>query len=207
MPKITSAEYDELLQLRQLHNLDSQLASVKRLQNLEYDIDTPIKSVVAMLALLGCQPIWSCCGFDYAQQPYHKSHQYGTCGVALLDDAAVIKLQEYFTSADLPYQNMVNRWQFQRGSCYDDKICYLRSDIVTNNTWPAKDSIHYSEPGTIALGILKTFLVSLQSEMQTNCVLRDYNHVYKSRYPDWQYPPLEDWLIQRDAIVSNVYAI
>jgi hypothetical protein len=53
------------------------LASEETIQNLEDDIDKPMKLIVGAAALIGAKPQWSCCGFNYDGQPAHKDHVYG----------------------------------------------------------------------------------------------------------------------------------
>src|SRR3990167_575278 len=81
---MTDAE--ELTFLRSIYKRERILKSVKSITRLEDDIDEPLKTCVMALALLGCEPVWSCCGFDYAGQPIHKSHEHGRCGIRLRDN-------------------------------------------------------------------------------------------------------------------------
>lgn len=202
---ITPAEYAEYQHLRSLYRLETKLESVRRLKSLEQDIDAPIRPVVAMLALLGCEPIWSCCGFDYAEQPVHKSHEYGTVGIAIKDNEAIRRVGGLLLQAhNIAFQEKRNCWRLRGGLHYGDRIIYLMSGIEDGNLWPDRDSIHYSEPGAIAIGLLKRFLFSLKDTFLEQAVLGDFNAVYKSRYPDWQYPPLTDWVINRADVIDEV---
>ena len=165
---------------------------------LEKDIDEPIRKVIALLALLGCKSAWSCCGFDYAGQPIHKSHQYGVCGIALLDTKRARKIVKFIEASDgLPFQNRNNAWKWSYYTLYGDDLIYIQSDIETKNTWPDKDCIHYSEPGVIAIGLLENFLIKFKDDFLESVIVKDHNAIYKKRYQNWQYQPKADWLIQK----------
>jgi hypothetical protein len=198
---ITPAEYAEFQHLRLLYKLESKLESVRQLRNLEQDIDAPIRSVVAMLALLGCEPIWSCCGFDYAEQPYHKSHQYGKSYIAMNDNEAIRVLTPVILEA-MPFQDKYTIWTIKPRQVYEDDGWVLFADLEGGNVWPETDSIHYSEPGTIAIGYLKKILFGLKDRFTDSVTLGDYNGIHKNRYPDWQYPPLRDWVINKADVLA-----
>jgi hypothetical protein len=202
--KITEAEFEELQYLRNLYKLETKLHSVKQLQCLENDIDAPIRSVVAMLALLGAETLWSCCGFDYAGQPSHKAHTYGYTYIVMRDTPEIVEFGRSFLVADIPFQYYPNNWRFSSRPHYGDMICHLQVDIKTGNIWSDPEAIHYSEPGTIAIGLLKRFLFSLKDEFRANAVIGDFNEVYRQRYPDWQYPALKPWIINRSEIIDRV---
>lgn len=200
---ITPAEYAEFQHLRSLYRLESKLESVRQLGTLEADIDAPIRSVVAMLALLGCETMWSCCGFDYTGQPYHKSHQHGKSYIAMNDNEAIRTLTPVILEA-MPYQGKYTLWTIKLRQVYEDDGWVLLADLEKGNAWPDIDSIHYSEPGAIAIGILKKILFGLKDRFADSAVLGDYNGVHKSRYPDWQYPTLKDWVIKKADVLAMV---
>ena len=74
---ISDEDYKEYRTLQHNALFQQKLESVRGMKNLRDDIDVPIRKLVAMFALLGCTPLWSCCGFDYDGQPMHKTHEYG----------------------------------------------------------------------------------------------------------------------------------
>lgn len=197
MPEITDAEYAEYQALRTAERLERIHQSITNLRNLGADIDAPIKRCIMALALLGCEPLWSCCGFDYFDQFPHKSHAYGECGIALRNNTRSRWLGKRLLDKPLPFQNYKNRWVFTPYRHYQDDLIYFVANIQDGNIWPNKDSVHYSEPGTIALGFLENYLLTLRGQMQAECILQDTNHLFLDRYAAWQYPPLADWKIRQ----------
>src|SRR3990167_10289827 len=111
MPELTEQEFQEYLNLRSLYSREKMLESVRSVRCLRDDIDQPIRNCVAYLALLGCNPVWSCCGFDYIGQPIHKSHEYGSSGFCLTDNEQTRRLSESLETADMPYQKYMNKWK------------------------------------------------------------------------------------------------
>lgn len=194
---ITGKEYEEFKLLCQIYKRDSIRQSALSIRTLDEDIDAPIRMCVMALALLGCEPMWSCCGFDYAGQPLHKSHKYDRVGFALRDNFRVRWLTEQLEQTPLEFQDYANGWKFDYASHYGNENCYLVSDIHTGNIWPDRDSIHYSEPGTIAIQLLEKFLLRLSHEFQDCVTLRDTNAEFKQRFQWWQYPAKSDWVIHK----------
>ena len=89
---ISDIEYSELQTLRSYCVREKNIASAKSMQKLENDIDMPMRTIVGMFALLGCKPLFSCCGFDYDSQPVHKTHEYGNAYVMLQNNSNVEQL-------------------------------------------------------------------------------------------------------------------
>mgnify|MGYP001559825545 FL=1 len=199
---ITWKEYEEFKQLRSIYKHDAIRQSALRIMYLEQDIDAPIKICVMALALLGCEPMWSCCGFDYAGQPLHKSHCYGTSGVALRDNPRTRWLTKQLEETRLEFQDYANAWRVAYTNHYGDARCGLTSDTHTGNVWPHIDSIHYSEPAAIAIQILETFLLGLSESFQDCVTLRDTNDEFHKRFSWWQYPAKADWLIRKSDLVA-----
>jgi len=168
--------------------------SIRQINSLKDDVDEPIRSVVAMLALLGCAPAWSCCGFDYEGQPHHKSHTHGYCYFVMSQDA--MPMVESIMSS-LPYQhNMANRWRLCKQTRYGKAACGL-SSVFSNSTnaWNSSGSVHFSEPGVIAIGLLEESLYKLSDQFVDKVVLVDTNKEYKNTFPAWVYPARGDWII------------
>lgn len=195
-----AAHYRTLFELY-LH--DMQFMSARQHKCLIDDIDAPMLPVVGAFALLGLKTAWSCCGFDYEGQPIHKAHEYGKMGLAVLHSEQAEAFARRMTNADIDYQEMGRacRWFWRAGHVYGDDMLYLNADIVTRNAWPYADMIHYSEPGAIMLGVLKRWLLTLADEFEPEAEVVDYNHVYLSRFPDWQYPPSEPWHVTKAEVL------
>jgi hypothetical protein len=204
MPTISDDEYAEFEYLRRHYQRERVRQSAAAL-TLEQDIDAPIKKCVMALALLGCEPMWSCCGFDYDGQPLHKSHQYGSTGFALRDNPHTRFAMERLAAAGLSFQGYANAWRvrYQAGHYGDDK-CYLNADIETKNTWPDKDSIHYSEPAVIAIQILEDYLLSQSSLFVDRVSLTDTNVEFQQRFHWWQYPTKAPWIIRKTDLVPEM---
>lgn len=193
MKKISEEEYEEYMQLKVWAKKQKVYESMDATHNLREDIDLPIRKCVAMLALLGCKPIFSCCGFDYKGQPFHKAHQLGYPYIKLTNNIWTTKLQ--LESAHILYQG---HWQFRD----------LGGEIVLefislmNPSWRTQDCIHGSEEMVIGIDYLERFLGRFKSEFSEIVTLEDTNRSHKNVLKFWQYTPKTDWVIRRDDLVS-----
>ena len=199
--EMTDAE--ELTFLRSIYKRERILKSVKSITRLEDDIDEPLKTCVMALALLGCEPVWSCCGFDYAGQPIHKSHEHGRCGIRLRDNDKTVWLVEQFQNNLPMYQRYANHWYFTKGTEHSREFYSLLCDIERGNAWPDRDGIHYSEPGVISIAVLESWLWGWEEHFSTKAVLKDSNSEYQHRFYHWQYPPKADWVIRKSAVMKR----
>lgn len=204
MPEITNEQLEEYKMLRRRYGFDAIRASVLSCAGLEDDIDTPIKRVVMALALLGCEPLWSCCGFDYVGQPIHKEHQSERAWVVLRDNERTRWLAAKIIIDGLPYKAYANTWKVDFFEHYGDRKASLYSDIVDRNSWPDPDCIHFSEPGAISIQILEDFLLGLKDEMAETVTLADTNAEFRERYASWQYPPKAPWVICKSDLLAQV---
>ena len=190
---ITTEQYAEYEELKSRYRRELIWASAGGIGSLRDDIDEPIRECVMALALLGCEPMWSCCGFDYEGQPMHKQHEYGRVGFLLTDSEATWGMVERFKASGVPFKE---KWRFE-GRVNDGVLsAAMWAEFEREGSWQDKDCIHYSELGITYTRYLLEFLLSLRSEFQSRVVLRDTNVVYKERFPHWQYPPKADWVIE-----------
>lgn len=210
MPVIISDEdYKEYRVLQHNALFQQKLDSVRGMKNLKDDIDVPIRKLVAMFALLGCEPQWSCCGFDYDGQPMHKTHEYGDVYIALTNSERTLQVMATLINYKIIKLVRVeepittNDWYVWRNA----QLIIMRSDFdyfqtQSNYPWTMHSCIHFSELATIQIyrleqAILKLFnLEFLESE-----VLQDTNHQQKKHLYNWQYPTLEDWVVTKEDIL------
>jgi hypothetical protein len=77
-PKITPEEYGKRvaqsieLNISRREEWEKMIRSRDSVLSLEEDVDTPMKKIMVMLALLEVKTYFSCCGFNYNGQPVHK---------------------------------------------------------------------------------------------------------------------------------------
>lgn len=200
MPTITDAEHEEFESLRRHYRQESIQQSAAAL-TLEQDIDQPIKKCVMALALLGCEPVWSCCGFDYAGQPVHKKHQNEIVGIVLRDNERTRWLDGKLKTAFSSYEELPMRWHMGPRYICGDSDYVLTSDLKRGNTWPDPDCIHFSEPAAIAIQMLESVLISLSAEFLESMTLTDTNIEFHNRYEWWQYPTKAPWVIRKADLV------
>jgi hypothetical protein len=193
MKEITEKQYDEYVSLRRWAKREKVWVSAKGITKLEDDVDLPIKKCVAMCALLGLEPLFSCCGFDYDGQPYHKSHQYGEPYIMFKSNPKTLSLLTYPPN-----------WKFgwlMRKHVQNTILLVLK--VEGNPHWRKKDCIHFAEELVISIAWLERFLSFQKDAFLDEIILCDTNQNYKkSGVRFWQYPPKEDWVIQKEMIES-----
>lgn len=186
--KISEEEYEEYQQLKEWAKKQRVYQSLKFITELRDDIDLPIRKCVAMLALLGCKPIFSCCGFDYKDQPFYKSHQYGLPYVKLTDNIFTTKLRANLEQSLFRYS-----WSFRNvGS-----EVYLELLVPGNPAWRDVSCIHQSEEYVIGIQHLEDELGRLQEDFMNECTIADTNSRYKSIFRFWQYPHHKPWTVHK----------
>ncbi len=190
MPTITDAEHKEYLYLKDKAKMLAAFDSLKHTTLLEQDIDLPIKRCVAAFALLGCKPLWSCCGFDYIGQPLHKYHQYGRIYFILGQSA----MSGWFVKN---FCEQLTQWQStpctsrHMGEYYD---CYVEIKNVIPQ-WNDKDCIHYHEPFAGYIQHLEDFLYNLTDLFADTALVHDTNGSFKKGLNYWQYPQMPEWIV------------
>lgn len=193
MKSISEEEYEEYLILKRWASKQKILQSAKSITNLEDDIDAPIKKSVAMFALLGCEPIYSCCGFDYEGQPIHKSHQYGRPYCILTTNEKTLGFIELLLKKR-------TFWQAGRGN--NPKWTNIELMVGMNPHWRREECIHFYEESLSGILQMESILKGLHPYMAEEVVLVDTNHLAKKQAKHWQYPPKEPWHIKRSLIES-----
>ncbi|MBT4586155.1 hypothetical protein HN960_05150 [Candidatus Peregrinibacteria bacterium] len=183
--KISKEEYAEYQTLLKKSKYIYSRDSAKSIKSLEDDIDLPIKDCVAMLALIGCEPVFSCCGFDYDGQPLHKSHQLGYPYVRLTDNL---------------YSEALLTSPFKQGwtaKIFGSQIS-LELNTSMNPHWRKASCIHYSEEAVIGIQYLENLLHNNKHLFNDFVVLKDTNASHASELKFWQYPPKTPWTIYKE---------
>lgn len=193
MRTLTDKQYEEYKNLKRWAKREKVWVSAKGIEYLEDDVDTPIKKCVAMLALLGLEPLFSCCGFDYQGQPYHKAHQYGHPYIMVSKNAVSSKWLLSGGNGNLGWG-----WRIRK---HLPNALILELPIKGNPHWRKRDCIHFSEEVVLGISYLERGLLGLSDSFQSTVILLDTNQNYKKngiRY--WQYPPKKPWVIQKELI-------
>jgi len=200
---ISDVDYSEYRILQ--HNLIHQqkLDSAKGMKKLENDIDVPMKKLIALFALLGCSPMWSCCGFDYDEQPIHKTHEYGAVFVAFKPTPKTANVLDTMLLKGAIVKQTNDTWKWEVWQV-EGNVIYLRSDFDYNHEktqypWSMKSCIHYPELSLIMIDYLEKAILKIfpPEEFADEVILSDTNGRYKKNMPNWQYPSLEDWIIKK----------
>lgn len=188
MMQISDSEHEEYLLLKSYHARQLALESIASL-SLEDDIDVPIKKCVMAFALLGCYPLWSCCGFDYVGQPIHKWHEYGRIFFILENCSASILVTQRFLST-----SQSAGWVLVDYDTLLDFHCDFTNAVPQ---WDSVDCVHYYEPAVFSIQPLENFLMSLDLCFSEEVVLHDTNGRTRDYVKNWQYPTRGDWIIRK----------
>lgn len=206
---ISDEDYNEYRILQHNALFQQKLESVRGMKNLKDDIDTPIRKLVAMFALLGCETRWSCCGFDYDGQPMHKTHEYGDSFIRLVDSKRALEVMATlinFNAIKLTKEGELlntDEWTVWRKA----NEIYLRTDFdyfhrQSDYPWAGHSCIHFSELAVIKIYDLEQAMLKLfSSEFLSGAILQDTNYKSKNILNNWQYPALEDWIITKEDIL------
>jgi len=196
---ITDEEYQEYQHLKGIHTRELIQKSLNGVTRLEDDVDVPIKRCVMAFALMGCQPVWSCCGFDYAGQAIHKSHQYGRCYFILGNN---YKTSSLIHTILFDSQGLLGAsyWEISNKSDSMVDLHCTFSNMIPQ--WDDKDSLHYSEQIVQHIQCLEKWLMGFSSLFQESAVIKDTNKAYKDVFQSWQYPVREDWVITKEDLLA-----
>lgn len=191
--KITKDEYEEYKKLKEWAEKQKVYQSVNSVVALEDDIDLPIRRSVAMVALLRCTPIFSCCGFDYEGQPFHKSHQYREPYIKMATDIMCTKL---YTNLGITLSKY--GWHFR----VNGPETILELVLPMNPHWNEDNCIHMSEECVIGIGNLEAILFTLKDEFAKEATIYDTNFVRRNVLRFWQYPPKQSWTVYKKNLAS-----
>jgi len=169
-------------------------------RSLEQDIDEPIKNCVAMLALLGCQTIWCCCGFDYIGQPIHKYHQYGRTYFILSNTLGTKTLWGDFLNRGLLGNKTWEFYKVPNTTTWDLHVDF--GNVVPQ--WRDPKSPHYSENAVMYIEQLERLLESMSDSFSDSAIVFDTNEAYQRTYRHWQYPiKKESWYITKEDFLAR----
>jgi len=195
--EITEQDYQEYQHLKDVYKRELVYQSMDSIVNLSDDVDEPIKTCVMAFALLGCKPKWSCCGFDYRGQSFHKYHQYGRVFFILTYGTSTASVLNQFYSSGTHYSD---KWKF------DVRLPDIDFHVDLHNPveqWRDPSCIHYSESGAVYIKFLEDFLMSLSSHFSDSVVLTDTNLTYNLSVPSWQYKGKTDWVITKEDLLKR----
>lgn len=194
MPTISDQQLDEYQKLIKWAKREKVFKSAQDVKYLEDDVDTPIKNCVAMFALLGCQPLYSCCGFDYSGQHFHKSHQYGRPYFILVST-------ERTRDVLLNLSKRHSFWMAKQGGGRDN----VNLELLANGNphWRKEECIHFAEECVTGVQWMEEFLRLFESYMMDSTVLVDTNQLAKKDVEYWQYPPKKPWHIKKSDIFTR----
>lgn len=207
---ISNNEYIELQALRSYHVRKKNIESAKSMAMLENDIDIPIRTIIGMFALLGCQPLFSCCGFDYHDQPVHKTHEYGNAFIMLKDNSNTKQITDFFIGTEFLADTYKRTSQWRTWKIEKDKIVFVAQsfdweDRKMGYPWTKENCIHYSEKGVIGLHELrKSLYYKFKEHFLDEITLRDTNEIHNRNLAYWQYPALEPWEINKNDLLLAV---
>lgn len=194
--EISDQDYQEYLLLKKKYGQDAILESIRDTP-LEDDIDVPIKNCLMAFALLGCEPSWSCCGFDYFGQPIHKFHQYGRCYFVLRHVMRSLAVLHQAYVDQVPY---LGQWQFYiRNTGLDWHLDF--KNVIPQ--WDDTQSIHYSEQAVVYTEYLERFLLGQSINFSDTATIEDTNASYHEIYSNWQYPTKESWTFTKEDLMAR----
>jgi hypothetical protein len=206
---ISNDEYAELQTLRSYYIREKNIESIKSTEFLELDIDIPMRTIVGMFALLGCRPLFSCCGFDYSGQPIHKTHEYGNAYVMLDNNTNTQRIIEVLSDHKFLVEDKekTSQWRTWTDERHNISFIALAFDWAERNSdypWTMKNCIHYSEKGVIGLNELRKVLYRFQYSFLDEFILEDTNEKQNKYVPYWQYPSLKPWTISREQLLKDI---
>lgn len=206
---VSENEYKELQGLRSHYKRENNLKSANSMKSLENDIDIPIKTIVGMFALMGCCPKFSCCGFDYAGQPIHKTHEYGNAYVMLDDNHNTKEVIDFLVGKKLVEDTFkkTSRWRSWKIEKDRQVFVALAFDWLESERdypWTKTNCIHYAEKGVIGLNYLRKHLYRIRNAFLEEITLTDTNEQLHKNLAYWQYPALESWKINKEELMGEI---
>ena len=168
---------------------------------LEDDIDLPMKKTIAMLALLDIEPMFSCCGFNYFDQPAHKTHIYGYWQVMMKPTLRALSLTTFVVGAMKDYNFRPYIELKMQGAV----LTWLRGLYSAIESWNSPTSPHQAEMGVQFISALEPILLSQQESMKDVAVIEDSNEFMLAFSPYWQYPSKLPWTVTKQQLLDGAY--
>jgi hypothetical protein len=166
------------------------------LSNLKDDIDLPLVKTIAYLNLLGIKTLWSCCGYNYPEQPAHKAHQIGQINISM-------EFSDKAASVGIYILQLNYEWALK---CQLVNPAPLRAYIIYSDikrfhpNWD-ENSVHYHEHPSQMINGLEKRLYKLKDQFMDEVVLTDTNHASKQANPYWAYPGSDPWVIRKNDFI------
>jgi hypothetical protein len=168
---------------------DGSIVKPNGFQNLEDHIDEPIKKCVAGMALLGFNPIMSCCGFNYKGEKVPKKH--------------LEKAYLYLNGSSLNEKNSLILMKIAKESGWTIKplfgsgiIDFFAETWAKTHPWNVPGCPHFHEVFVIAINYLERAINNHKNEFPKEGVkITDGNEMYKEVHKYWQYEPTNSWVV------------
>jgi hypothetical protein len=163
---------------------------------LKDDIDLPLVNTIAYLNLLGVKTLWCCCGYNYKDQPTHKSHQLGQVNISMEASELAATMGVRLISWN---PNLFLKYQLVAPSL---RSFIIFCDIIKFHPNWNETSMHYHEfPSQIINGIEKN-LYCLKDQFANETILTDTNQTSKAENPYWGYPARDSWIIKKSDYIK-----
>ena len=163
------------------------------------DIDIPMRKTIAMLNLWGIPTKWSCCGFDFPEQPAWASHSYGTAYIRTKSNGVIFEKIARLFNIPLFAQGM---WRgYIMSYPHQNETDITMSCTIGGGQWTQKDCVHFYEHLLTRIKYLEDRLLEFKDEFVDVVTLHDFNHDMKVNLPGWQFEPKGDWEIIKDQIL------
>jgi hypothetical protein len=162
--------------------------------NLKDDIDAPIRTSIAALNLLGIKTAWSCCGYDYPDQPPDKGHFYGQFQLNMKVSPKAEQVCLYLIKNCPGLSIRYNPFQAGCKDIISVTVNFKDCNIPPN--WHDPKSQHHHEMGSMyATNIENALLRIPRGEFLNNVAVIDANAEAKEAFKHWAHPIAEPWII------------
>jgi hypothetical protein len=168
------------------------------MSNLVEMVDVPMREPVALLSLLGCQTVWSCCGYHYRDEPEGKSHMVGMSQILLYANSHTFtRLCELIDNelfvAWPKWKIMMDKKPFQPPML----TLVFQFPVTKNDDWFNPNSAHYHEGPACAIQDLTNALRAMENYMADEVTIVDSNAAAKGAIENWDFPASDDWVVRK----------
>ena len=176
--------------------------------SLESMIDSPLREPVALLNLLGCRTIWSCCGFHYRGEPKGKSHMLGNTQILIHCDPRSFEVvtrlfDNHEAFAGYPkWRALIDSKPFQGAAL----SLVFGFPVSKEDDWWNPNSPHAHEGPAGAIQHLTNALWAMESQMVDEVVVTDQNAVAKEQMKSWDFPASKPWTIRKANYFPKIVA-
>ena len=163
-------------------------------------LDKPMVEPVALLNLLECRTLWSCCGYHYQDEPEGKSHMLGNTQILMVADHRSFEIVNRLFNEN-PEFCAYPKWSAlldvkpRQGAVMNLMFGF---PVRKEECWFNPNSAHFHEGPVLAIASLCDALRKLEGEMLDEITLVDQNAVMKARTRGlWDFEPSENWVIRK----------